>query len=259
MMTDNNLVRHLDACETMGNATSICSDKTGTLTTNRMTVVQSYICGAPIIAYHCTVCCWISAYYSPPQLTPRPFDRLSLRPPVKVTINVKVTWLYIAPSRETFKALYFHIVFDAFCNHFNIRIWIDGWAWITQFYLQTTLCLPLPCRRSPDGTTTDCWRRHLIAAYYSFIASTPKGWKAEFAWLADLYQTVYSHKWSPVSCGSSAGQGKIAGQRPTFYCCTVPSPPLTREWKSTAFKVSREVTHVMSNWHNSFEVKRLKY
>jgi len=45
MMHDNNLVRHIDACETMGNATAICSDKTGTLTTNRMTVVQSYICG----------------------------------------------------------------------------------------------------------------------------------------------------------------------------------------------------------------------
>nr|XP_020648695.1 plasma membrane calcium-transporting ATPase 3 [Pogona vitticeps] len=43
MMKDNNLVRHLDACETMGNATAICSDKTGTLTTNRMTVVQSYL------------------------------------------------------------------------------------------------------------------------------------------------------------------------------------------------------------------------
>ncbi|XP_074023582.1 plasma membrane calcium-transporting ATPase 3-like, partial [Numenius arquata] len=45
MMRDNNLVRHLDACETMGNATAICSDKTGTLTTNRMTVVQAFLGG----------------------------------------------------------------------------------------------------------------------------------------------------------------------------------------------------------------------
>jgi Ca2+ transporting ATPase len=43
MKEDNNLVRRLDASETMGGANQICSDKTGTLTQNKMSLVELYI------------------------------------------------------------------------------------------------------------------------------------------------------------------------------------------------------------------------
>lgn len=43
MKDENNLVRWLSACETMGGANTICSDKTGTLTENRMTVTNLFI------------------------------------------------------------------------------------------------------------------------------------------------------------------------------------------------------------------------
>jgi len=42
MMDDNNLVRKMNACETMGGAQYICSDKTGTLTRNEMSIDQFF-------------------------------------------------------------------------------------------------------------------------------------------------------------------------------------------------------------------------
>ena len=45
MLKHNNLVRRMHACETMGATTVICTDKTGTLTQNKMQVYQAHFYG----------------------------------------------------------------------------------------------------------------------------------------------------------------------------------------------------------------------
>ena len=88
----------------------------------------------------------------------------------------------------------------------------------SQFYLQITPCLPLPRKRSADGASSDWWRTSNCSLLLIYVLQKDKR-PSRPGWLT--YSGVNPRKWSPVSCRSSAGLGKFAGQRPTFYHCAM--------------------------------------
>jgi len=51
----------------------------------------------------------------------------------------------------------------------SLRLLAYDKTWITQYYLQTTPCMPLPRKRSPDGAPLTCDGVRLTAAYYASV------------------------------------------------------------------------------------------
>jgi Ca2+ transporting ATPase len=88
MMKEQNLVKHLDACETMGCATTICTDKTGTLTANKMTARAMY---ANETDFSCT----------DPSLSLANFVKNSADRPSQQMINLISTLISICSMDET--------------------------------------------------------------------------------------------------------------------------------------------------------------
>jgi len=88
MMKEHNLVKHLDACETMGCATTICTDKTGTLTANKMTARALYTNGTD---FSCT----------DPSMSLGEYVTTNVDKPTQQTLDMLATLIAIDTMDET--------------------------------------------------------------------------------------------------------------------------------------------------------------
>ena len=65
-----------------------------------------------------------------------------------------------------------------------------------------------------DGQSTQMQRQQ--PSHFSILLIYRPQEDKKLSWPSQQ-RTLYPYKWLPVSCRSGAGQGKFAGQRPTFY------------------------------------------
>jgi len=116
--------------------------------------------------------------------------------------------------------------------------------------------MPAYRKRSPDGATPNWGSRHPIVACYSFIDSEEmKGWVGLVGWpIADGLRI----RWSPVGYRSSAGQGKFAGQRPTFYRCAT-QPTWRPSWPGSNSLGRYDCTNCGTKCTTQFSIECVSY
>jgi len=118
--------------------------------------------------------------------------------------------------------------------------------------MRITPCLSFLRKRSPDGATPNWGSRHRIAAYYLFIDL--KGWKAELAWLDDLYRGQFTHISGHPSVTGRAQDRESSpakDRRPTAVPCNqLPSelPLHTPAWWATMNRLKAMIPVVWSSW-----------